>query len=355
MKKNLSIIVGTLDEENNINKLFQEIKKNLEKSELSWEIIFVDDSKDNKTSNVINELRNTENNIYLIKRHHNTGLSSALTLGALSSNSDYVLFIDADLQHPPEKIIDLFTEIYNNNLDLVSASRFLEINKLLYKKRYRASLFVNYLLKKLFKINYSDVLTGFFIINQKFLYKNYKSLSNIGFKLLLDIILSTKRSIKYSEIPFEFKKRYSGESKLNSKVVIDFITLIIDKLFGNSSLGRYFIHSFIGSLVIIFQMSIFYILYYFLNFHYSLFFSIILTIYFNFIINNEISYSGLKKIGKFFYIGLIKYYFFCSFGAIFNFILAKNLFDNYFNVYLAVLLGALVGSLWNYSVNKSYK
>ena len=144
--------------------------------------------------------------------------------------------------------------------------------------------------KKLFKINYSDVLTGFFIMDRNFFINNYKKLSNIGFKLLLDIILSTKKKIKYSEIYFEFKKRDSGESKLNSKVFIDFIILIIDKLIGKIIPGRYFIYSLIGSLGIIFQLIIFYILSNFINFNYSLITSIILTIYFNFVLNNEFTY-----------------------------------------------------------------
>ena len=60
------------------------------------------------------------------------------------------------------------------------------------------------------------------------------------------------------------------------------------------------------------------------------------------------------KRGKFFYLGLLKYYFFCSFGAIFNFISAKMLYDSLLNIYLSVLLGAFVGSVWNYSMNNSY-
>ena len=183
-------------------------------------------------------------------------------------------------------------------------------------------------MRKLFKINYSDVLTGFFIMDRKFFINNYKKFSNVGFKLLLDIILSTKKTINYSEISFEFKKRFSGESKLNSKIFIDFIILIIDKLIGKIVPGRYLIYSLIGSLGIIFQLITFYILSSFINFNYSLLTSIILTIYFNFILNNEFTYSDLKKKGITFYKGLIRIIIFCSFGAVFNFISAKIIFDN---------------------------
>ncbi len=354
MKKNISIIIPTLNEKGNINILYKKIKKSLDEVKLSWDIIFVDDSKDYETANVINDLKKNKTNIHLIKRFENRGLSSALIQGALSSNSNYIVFIDADLQHPPEKIKDLYSVIISKKLDIVSASRFLENNKLLHKKRYKASLFVNYLLKKIFKINYSDVLTGFFIIEDSFFKNNYKKLSNIGFKLLLDIILTKKNTVNYSEIPFKFEKRFSGESKLDSKVLIDFITLIIDKIFGKFIPARYFIYSFIGSLGVIFQLSIFYILLFFVSFIPSLVLSIILTVFFNYTLNNEITYSDLKKRGKFFYLGLLKYYFFCSFGAIFNFISAKMLYDSLLNIYLSVLLGAFVGSVWNYSMNNSY-
>ena len=295
MKKNVSIIIPTFDEKDNIIELYNEIKNNLGISKISWDVIFVDDSNNNETANIIRKLQNSENNVFLIKRIENRGLSSALIQGALSTNSQYVLFMDGDLQHPPDTILLLYNEINKKNYDLVSASRFLNDNKLLDQKRYKASSFVNYLLRKLFKINYSDVLTGFFIMDRKFFINNYKKFSNVGFKLLLDIILSTKKTIKYGEISFEFKKRFSGESKLNSKVFIDFIILIIDKLIGKIVPGRYFIYSLIGSLGIIFQLITFYILSNFINFNYSLLTSIILTIYFNFILNNEFTYSDLKK------------------------------------------------------------
>tara|TARA_A100001011_G_scaffold32829_1_gene31503 strand:- start:3497 stop:4573 length:1077 start_codon:yes stop_codon:yes gene_type:complete len=351
MIKNLSVVVPTFNEKDNIDKLYSQIKFNLNKLNINWDIIFVDDSLSHDTANVIKKLQENENNIFLIKRFENRGLSSALIQGALSSNSEYVVFIDADLQHPPEKIKDLYNEIISKKLHLVSASRFLEKNKFLDKTRYKASLFVNYLLEKIFKIKYSDILTGFFIVKRSFFDENYKNLSNIGFKILLDIVISNKKSIKFSEIPFKFEKRHTGESKLNSRVLIDFITLVLDKIIGKFIPARYFIYSFIGTLGVLFQISIFYILLNILNFTPALITSIFFTIFFNYFMNNEFTYSDLKKKGNNFYKGLIKYYFFCFFGAIFNFVSAWLIFKSLNNFFLSVLIGAFVGSIWNYSMN----
>ena len=131
MKKNVSIIIPTFNEKDNIIELYKEIKNNLGISKISWDVIFVDDSNNNDTADIIRKLQNSENNVFLIKRIENRGLSSALIQGALSTNSQYVLFMDGDLQHPPDTILSLYNEINKNNYDLVSASRFLNDNKLL--------------------------------------------------------------------------------------------------------------------------------------------------------------------------------------------------------------------------------
>ena len=103
MKKNISIVIPTFNEKDNIIQLFDEIKNCLDNTNISWEAIFVDDSNNDETTNVIRSLQNNESNVILIKRIENRGLSSALIQGALSSSSEYVLFMDADLQHPPKK------------------------------------------------------------------------------------------------------------------------------------------------------------------------------------------------------------------------------------------------------------
>ena len=77
MKKNISIIIPTFTEKDNIIELYKEIKNNLGISKISWDVIFVDDSNNNETANIIRKLQNSENNVFLIKRIENRGLSSA--------------------------------------------------------------------------------------------------------------------------------------------------------------------------------------------------------------------------------------------------------------------------------------
>jgi len=71
MKKNVSIIIPTFNEKDNIIELYKEIKNNLGISKISWDVIFVDDSNNNDTANIVRELQNSENNVFLIKLYAN--------------------------------------------------------------------------------------------------------------------------------------------------------------------------------------------------------------------------------------------------------------------------------------------
>ncbi len=354
MKNNLSIVTATLNESENIEKLYTEIYKSLKNTNISWELIFVDDNSTDDTVKKIDSLQKNYENVFLIRRFDKRGLSSALLQGALSSKSKYIVFMDADLQHNPKYIQNLFEKIKNSNANVVSASRFLTKNDFLNKKRYKASIIVNKILEKLTKIKFTDILTGYFIIEKDFLLQNINKLSKTGFKILLDIILSSKENVVFREIAFNFEPRYKGKSKLNNKVLIDFIYLLLDKYFGKLIPARYIIFSFIGLIGAIFQIFIIYALFQLLGFNTSLFLGIIFAMTLNFTLNNEFTYSDLKLRGLKFFIGLSKFYFFCSFGALFNFLTAKNLYENFNTFYIAILLGAFVGSVWNYYMNTSF-
>ena len=125
-------------------------------------------------------------------------------------------------------------------------------------------------------------------------------LSKKGFKLLLDIILTNKKNIKLTEIPFVFKERHSGKSKLDNKIIIDFVYLIIDKLIGKLIPTRYVMYSIVGSLGILVQMVFFYLFYNKLNFSFSIstIFGIFAAMNFNYNLNNVFTYSDIRLRGK---------------------------------------------------------
>jgi len=356
MKIDLSIVVATLNEEQNVKLLYNLIKASLD-TKLKWEVIFVDDDSADDTVIKVNRLIEKNSNIKLIKRLNSRGLSSALIDGALSSNAKYILFMDSDLQHNPKFIFGMYERINRENLDIVSASRFSQNKKIgLVDKRYKISILVNKIINKIFNINMLDSLTGFFIIEKKFFNKSVKNLSNKGFKLLLDIILSNKEYIKNQEITFEFNKRHSGFSKLDNKIIIDFIYLIIDKLIGWIVPARYILYSIVGSLGVIVQIVSFYLIYNQLNLFFSIsnIISIFIAMNFNYNLNNIFTYSDLRLRGKKYIKGMFLFYFFCGFGALLNFFTSQIIFSLFSLDFFSVIIGAVIGSIWNYSMNTSF-
>jgi dolichol-phosphate mannosyltransferase len=122
-KKSLNIIIPVYNEEENISALFQRlesIRNSL--NDLNIEYIFVNDGSTDNTFNILQEMALNNGHIKVICFTRNFGHQNALACGIEISNSDYVVTIDADLQDPPELIIEMYN-LCKNNLDVVYAQR----------------------------------------------------------------------------------------------------------------------------------------------------------------------------------------------------------------------------------------
>ena len=220
----ISIIIHTLNEEKNIFKLYEAIKKKFKCK--SYEIIYVDDDSSDKTQSKILSLKKQEKNVrYIFRKVRN--LSTAFLDGVKISRGKYIVLMDADLQHHPENINKLLKEIQKNNLDFVIGSRFLK-NSSNYSKSLKSivRLFLSKLfiaiINYLFKLNVTDPLAGFFICKRTSL-KNNKLLYKKGFKILLDYLIVNRKKIKLKEVPIKVNKRHYGNSKLNIKIFLLFV------------------------------------------------------------------------------------------------------------------------------------
>ena len=157
-----------------------------------YEIIFVDDNSLDKTQNQILYLSKKNKNIkYIFRKERN--LSTAFLDGVKIAKGKYIVLMDADLQHSPNDINKLFLEIKKNNLDFVIGSRFLNRSRNYSKSiksviRLSLSKLFIYFINKLFKLNVTDPLTGFFICKKESI-KNSKPLYKKGFKILLDYLI----------------------------------------------------------------------------------------------------------------------------------------------------------------------
>ncbi len=220
----ISIIIPTLNEEGNIIKLYETLRKKLNIS--NYEVIYIDDNSNDKTQSKILSLNKKRKNVkFKFRKERN--LSTAFLDGVKISRGKYIVLMDADLQHHPEDINKLFKEIKKNDLDFVIGSRFLK-NSSNYSKSLKSvvRLFLSKLfiaiINYLFKLNLTDPLAGFFICKRKSL-KNNNLLYKKGFKILLDYLIVNRKKIKLKEVPIKVNKRHQGNSKLNIKIFLLFV------------------------------------------------------------------------------------------------------------------------------------
>ena len=183
----LSIVVPAFNEEGNLEKLYTEISKVLNK-QLSYEVIFVDDGSSDRTWDIINNLNHKDKRVTGLRFSRNFGHQYALFAGLSVSNGDAVITMDADLQHPPEKIPGLINAI-KKGADIAIGSRYVEggslgkwtIGRKIVSKG--ASALANILFYEIKDIK--DKESGFFTFKKEVI-KDVK-LRPKGYKILLEI------------------------------------------------------------------------------------------------------------------------------------------------------------------------
>lgn len=216
----LSIVIPTFNEKDNIHPLVEQIHDAL--TGIKHEIIFVDDSKD-ETPDIISELAKTDDTIVLHHRVNEKGLATAVVKGFTLATGDYVACMDADLQHPPTVLREMYAAM-GTGADMAIPSRFIPggsdggLN--LYRKfvsgtaRYIGKI----LLPCLRKV--TDPTSGLFMIKRELL--DGASLNPIGWKIMIEVIAMCQVK-KIIETPYTFQDRTAGESKLSTKVTLEYL------------------------------------------------------------------------------------------------------------------------------------
>lgn len=355
MRRLLTLVIPTYNEALNIAPLFERIERALEGYD--WEVIFVDDDSPDGTPAQINQLGAQRDDLRLIRRVGRRGLASACVEGILASNSEFVAIMDADLQHDESRLPLMLERLRSEPLDLVIASRYAEENGVEGWIPLRAwmSRLATAVGRWVIDAPVTDPMSGFFMMRRALFERVLYRLSAKGYKILLDILASSEQPIRFAEIPYRFRSREAGQSKLDVKVLWDYGVLLLDKSIGRIIPIRFLFFVGVGTFGALLHLATLGIGLKLLELHFGLAQSlaVITAMTLNYTLNNSFTYHDKKLRGRHFFIGLLSFYAISSVGAFASVYIADHLYSAGITWWVAGLLGAIISSVWNFAVNST--
>ena len=352
MSSSLTVVVPCYNERENISPMVTALDTAL--AGLAWEVVFVDDNSPDGTAEVARGLARTDKRVRCIRRVGRRGLSSAVIEGALSSSADYVAVIDGDLQHD-ETRIPVMLAACEQGAELAIGSRHVaggESAGLSSPFREKLSAAGIGLARTLTGAPVNDPMSGFFLLRRDLFERLAARLNGQGFKILLDLILASPKKLNIVEIPYKFRPRAAGESKLDALVMLQFGGMLIDKLLGGALPLRFINFALVGAFGVLINLVILQIARAAgLSFAAAQTIGTFLAMAANFQLNNQLTYRTQRLKGRNAWRGLALFMVVCSLGAFANIGIARALYAENTGGLLAGFIGAAIGVVWNYAVS----
>jgi dolichol-phosphate mannosyltransferase len=348
----LAVVVPTFNERENIAPLLERLNAAL--TGIRWEVIFVDDDSPDGTADALHQVAQRSRNVRVIRRIGRRGLSSACVEGVLSSSAPFFAVIDADMQHDEQLLPLMLKTLKDQQLDIVIGSRYVEGGSVRSwnERRRLISRIAGRASRLVVKADLKDPMSGFFLMRRQAFDETVRNLSQQGFKILLDLFASAPKPLRFAELPYHFKPRVFGESKLDSLAAWEYGMLLADKTFGRLIPPRLVFFGLIGGLGLLVHMSVLAgALYAGLAFSIAQTLAVIVAMTSNFMLNNWITYRDRRLSGWAWLRGLLSFYAICSIGAVANVGIASFIFAGDHVWWVAGLTGALVGAVWNYALS----
>jgi dolichol-phosphate mannosyltransferase len=352
----LTIVVPTFNERDNVGEIIQRLDSCLRG--YAWEAIFVDDDSPDGTADRIREMARQDQRIRCIQRIGRRGLSSACTEGMMASSAPYLAVMDADCQHD-ETVLPRMVELLKaGKAEVVVGSRYVDGGGIgnWNASRAKMSRFATRLSRLVIKQDLSDPMSGFFAFRADVLNPAVRNLSNLGFKILLDLLASSPRPLRLMEIPYEFRNRHAGESKLDSQAMWDYLMLLLDKLVGHIVPVRFIAFGLVGAVGVVLHFAVLTTLFRWmgLSFAASQASATIGAMISNFALNNALTFRDMRLKGWRWFKGLASFVMVCGLGAVANVGIATYLFDQNRMWIMAALAGIVTGAVWNYALSSMY-
>jgi dolichol-phosphate mannosyltransferase len=349
----LAVIIPTFNERGNVRGVLDALNSAL--VGIEWEAVFVDDHSPDGTADVVREIALRNPRVRILERIGRRGLSSACIEGMLATAAPYLAVMDADMQHDQGILPGMLERIKREHLDILVASRNVAGGSMgkLGPSRVWLSRLGARISRLVCRCEVSDPMSGFFLLDREFFELVAAKLTGTGFKILIDLLASSPRPVRLAEVPYHFRNRQWGESKLDVNVELEYLFLIVDKIVGSRIPTRFVVFVLVGSLGLLLHLGVLALLHFrtLLDFSVDQAAATIVAMTFNFLLNNTVTFRDRRLTGWGLFRGLLYFYLACSIGAIINVSFAQFLNRRGVPWYLAGISGMAISSVWNYGVN----
>ncbi len=353
----LVVVVPVFNERENVTKVVEALDKAL--SAVSWEVIFIDDDSEDGTAAVVHELASRDGRVRLLHRVGRRGLSSACIEGIMASTARYCAVMDGDLQHDQRLLPEMLEVLRKGESEIVIGSRYMQGGGTgdWDSRRVGISRLASRMSKLVLHATLTDPMSGFFMVTREAFLERVHRLSGIGFKILLDLFASSEKPLEYRELPYEFRPRQAGKSKLDSRVGWEYFMLLADKLIGHVVPVRFIAFSLVGGIGVGVHMAVLWVLFNGLKMDFPLAQTgaTLVAMVGNFTMNNLLTYRDRRLHGLGWWKGLLTFTVACSVGALANIGISSYLYAQQgVGWVLSAVAGILLGAVWNYAVTSVY-
>ena len=314
-----AVVVPTFNEAGNVAGIVAALDAAL--AGIRAEIVFVDDWSADGTAARIAEIAAARADVRVIRRFDRRGLSGAVIEGMMATSAPIVAVIDGDGQHDERLLPRLFGLVRDGRADVAIGSRYCEEGSTgeWDERRLAWSRAATRLSRLVLRAPVSDPMSGFFAIRRETVETLLPGLSGRGFKILFDLLSSSPEPLRTVELPFRFRERAAGESKLGAGIVIDYLVMIADRLIRRYMPSRFVMFALVGTLGLGVHLGVLRaLLSAGAGFDAAQAGAVATAIAFNFLINNSITFRDRRLRGRRLLVGLVSFYGVCGLGALAN-------------------------------------
>ncbi len=354
-----SLVIPTYNERHNLEILIEQLRQLLDRLlRHDYELIVVDDDSPDRTWEVAQRLAETYPQVRALRRQGERGLSTAVIRGWQMSRGHVLGVIDADLQHPPEILEQLWQQI-ERGADLALASRHVDgggVSDWSLSRRIlsRGAQLVGLILLPGVVGRVSDPMSGFFMVRRSAIAERF--LDPVGYKILIEVL--GRGDISWiGEVGYVFQEREQGQSKVTWKQYLEYLQHLGKLRLDLLPVQRFLRFGLVGLTGVVVDLAVFYLLRerWQLGLTRSAMLSAEVAILNNFYWNDRWTFYDLsrqqrgwrKQLKR-----LLKFNTVCLAGLILNVLIVNILFNLLgVNDYLSKLLAIALVTLWNFSIN----